>query len=285
MHCITEDRLRGPSGHNFLIFRKFCGDTSLRDILIVTNKWPGKEPNDGEAREHEVSHQDEFFGPAVDKGARMLHHDGSQASAHAVLRHLINREPTVPPAQGDSFDQRSKITHTITGAGAVRELTGQAGHHAMAFGELHEGIGAAALAKDETGETLEEKAKNSLEKIERIRHDLEQMVTNFAMENSRLENENRQYKKGFSAQKAEAELRTRLLGEERRARELAEAERGRAEAQLAQERTLLERQKMERESLRNHAGPKYDKLFVCGALIVALICMSRFVFDGSAFLQ
>lgn len=275
----------GPSRHNFHIFRKFCGDTSLRDVIIVANKWPREESDDGEAREHKFSQKDEFFGPAIDKGARMLCHDGSQASAHAILRHLINREHTIPPVQGDSFDQRTKTTHTTAGADAVRELTGQVGHHAKTFGELYEGIGAATLAEDEPNkETLHEKAKNSLEKIERIRYDLEQMVTNFATENSRLGDENRRYKKDFSARKAEAELRTRLLGEERRARELAEAERGRAEAQLADERASWERQKMERENLRNHADPKYDKLFVCGALIFALIGVSRFVFDGSAFL-
>lgn len=278
--------MAGPSRHSFHIFRKFCGDTSLRDVLIVTNKWSGEESNDGEARGHKVSQKDEFFGPAIDKGARMLCHDGSQASAHAILRHLINRDSNIPPVQGDSFDQRTKTTHTTTGTDAVHELTGQVGHHAKTFGELYEGIGAATLAEDgPTKEKLHEKAKDSLERIERIRYDLKQMVTNFATANSRLEDENRRFKKDFSAQKAEVELGTRLLGEERRARELAEAERGRAEAQLAEERALWKRQKIEKESLRNHMGPNYDKLFVCGALICALICASRFMFDGSTFLQ
>jgi len=281
MHSVTEDHIRGPSKHNFHIFSKFCGDTSLRDVLIVTNKWPGEEPNDGEAREQEFTNRDEFFGSAINKGARMLCHDGSRASADAILRHLLNRESTIPPAHEGSLSQKTDLSRSTAGADAVHELVGQVAHHTKAFGELCQGIDAATLAEDEKHKkVLQEEAKNSLEKIEHIRYDLEQMVTNFATENSRLEDENRRYKNDFSAQKAEAELRIRLLGEERRARELAEAERERAEAQLAEERAVWERQKMGRESLREYAGPKYDKLFACGALIFALLCVSRFAFDG-----
>ncbi|KAF8551123.1 hypothetical protein OG21DRAFT_1513159 [Imleria badia] len=283
MHCITEDRMRDTSRHNFRMFSKFCGDTSLRDVLIVANKWPGNENNDGEARDQESPVNDEFFWPAIDKGARMLCHDGSQASAHAVVRHFLHRERTAPAAQGDSLGQQTDLSRTTTTDGdAVRELTGQVEHHTKTFEELCQGIDAATLAEDEnTRKKLQAEAKNSLEKIERIRYDLEQMVTNFASENTRLEGENRQYKNNFTAQKEAAELRIRLLGEERRARELAEAERERAEAKLAEERALWERQKMEREGLKEHAGPKYDKLFACGALIIVLLCVSRFAFDGS----
>lgn len=284
MHCVTEDQMGDSSRHNFHTFCKFCDDTSLRDVVIVTNKWSGEKPDDGDAREQESAHKDAFFTGAIDKGARMLSHDGSQASAHAILRHLISRQPTIPIVQGDSVDQRTDLVRTTaTGADAVRELTDQVEHHTKAFGELCQGIDAAALAEDEeTREVLHEEAKDSLEKIERLRHDLERMVTEFATENSRLEDENRQYKNAFSAQRMEAELRTRLLGEQRRARELAEAERGRAEAQLAEERALWEREKMEKESLRVHAKQKYGKLFAGGAVIFALlVCTSRFVFDGS----
>jgi len=267
--------MRGPSRHNFHIFSKFCGDTSLRDVLIVTNESPGEELNDDEARKQEFTNKDEFFGPAMDKGARMLCHDGTQASAHAIIRHLLNRQPTVTPAAGDSLNQQTDLGHTTVGADAVRELTGQVEHHTKVFEELCQGIDAATLAEDEESrEMLQEEAKNSLQKIESIRYDLEQMVTGFAAENSRLEDENRRYKNDFTAQKAEARVRIRLLGEERRARELAEA-------QLAEERALWERRKRERESSRERAGPKYDKLFTCGAVIFALLCLSRFALDSS----
>lgn len=274
--------MRDISRHNFRMFNKFCGDTSLRDVLIVANKWPGKEHNDGEAREEEALDNDEFFAPAIDMGARMLYHDGSHASAHAIVRHLLNRERTLPVA-GDSLGQKTGSSRTTTtGADAVRVLTDQVEHHTKTFEELCQGIDVATLAEDErTRKKLQEEAKNSLQKIEHIRYDLEQMVTNFATENTRLEDENRRYKNGFTTQKEEAELRTRLLGEERRARELAEAERERAEMQLAEERASWERRKMEMDSLKEHTGPKYDKLFACGALIFVLLCVSRFAFDGS----
>lgn len=282
MHCVTEDHIGGPSRNNFHTFSKFCGDASLRDVVIVTNRSSGEKPNDGDAREQESAHKDEFFAGAIDKGARMLCHDGSQASAHAILRHLIHREPTIPLVQAVSLDQRKGLARTTTDAEVVRELTDQVEHHTKAFGELCQGIDAATLAQDEEVKgVLQEEAEDSLEKIEHIRHDLERMVTKFATENSRLEDENRLYKNAFSTQRTEAELRIRLLEEERKARELAEVERGQAEAQLAEERALWEREKKEKESFGVHARHRYSKLFTCGAVIFALVCASRFVFDSS----
>ena len=217
MHCVTEDHMGGPSRHNFLTFSKFCGDTTLRDVVIVANKCPGKAHNDGDGREKESAHGDECFMNAVDKGARMLRHDGSQASAHAILRQFIQREPTTPPVKGESSNRRPDLVRTTSGADNVRTLTDQVEHHTKVFEELCKGIDAATLAKDEEKrKMLQEEAKSSLEKIERIRYDLEQLVTNFAAENSRLEDENQRYKDAFSAQKAEAELRAQLLEDENR---------------------------------------------------------------------
>lgn len=281
MHCITEDHMRGASRRNFQIFSKFCGDTSLRDVLIVTNTRAADGPNDGKAHKEESIHTDEFFGPAVDKGVRLVRHNGSQTSALAILRHFLVPKHTVPFSRDDTLGQ--KTNPNPTSAAAVREITGQVEHHTKAFRELCQGIDIATLAEDETTKKiLQENAKDSLEEIERIRYDLEKMVTDFATENSRLAVENRRYKNDFTTQRAETELGMRLLEEECRAREHAEASREQVEAQLAEERALWKRQRMERVNLREHAGPRYDKLFACGALIFVLLCVSRYAFNGSA---
>lgn len=259
MHCITEDHMRGPSGHNFHIFSKFCGDTSLRDVVIVTNRRP------------EVAGQNELFGAAIDKGARMLYHDGSQASTHTILRHLLHRKRADPCPQEGPPVQKTAFNRTTTRVDDARGLSDQVSQRAKAFEEPCQRVGTASITEDEKDREVLQ--ANSLKKIERIRYDLEQVVTNITRENSRLEDENRRYENDFTAQKAEAELSIRLLGEERRARELAEA-------RLAEERALWNRQRTERESLREYAGPKYDKIFACGALIFILLCVSRYAFDG-----
>ena len=248
MHRITDNKMGGPSRRNFHIFRNLCGDAGLRNVLLVTNMWSKVDADEGEARERELASKEKFFKPALDRGARMLRHDGSQASAHAILRNLVGLEPSTLLVQDEMVNQEKDLAHTTAGADIMRELKEQAERHAEALEDLCLGIEAARLAEDEeTREILQEEARKAREKIERIRGDLERMVANFATENSRLENENRRYKKDFKKQKADAEHKTELFEEERRARELAEAGRRRAEAQLTAERESREREKRERE--------------------------------------
>ena len=248
MHRITDNKMGGPSRRNFHIFRNLCGDGGLRNVLLVTNMWSKVDPEEGEARERELASKEKFFKPALDRGARMLRHDGSQASAHAVLRHLVGLEPSTLLVQDEMVNQEKDLAHTTAGADIMRELKEQAERHTEALEDLCLGIEAARLAEDEeTREILQAEARQAREKIERIRGDLERMVANFATENSRLENENRRFKNDFRKQKADAENKAELFEQERRARELAEIGRRRAEAQLAAERESREREKRERE--------------------------------------
>lgn len=248
MHRITDNKMGGPSRRNFHIFRNLCGDAGLQNVLLVTNMWSKVDADEGEARERELASKEKFFKPALDRGARMLRHDGSRESAHAILRHLVGLEPTTLLVEDEMVNQEKDLAHTTAGADIMRELKEQGERHAEALEDLCLGIEAARLAEDEeTREILQEEARKARERIDRVRGDLERMVTNFATENSRLENENRRYKKDFRKQKADAEHKVQLFEQERRARELAEAGKTRAEAQLAAERKTWEREKRERE--------------------------------------
>lgn len=259
MHRITDNKMGGPSRRNFHILRNLCGDTGLQNVLLVTNMWSKVDPEEGEARERELASKEKFFKPAIDKGAQMLRHDGSEASAHAILRHLGDREPSTLLVQDEMVNQEKDLAHTTAGADIMRELKEQAERHAEALEDLCLGIEAARIAEDEeTREILQEEARKAREKIERIRGGLEQMVANFATENSRLENENRRYKKDYKKQRTDAENKAQLFEQERRARELAEAGKRRAEAQLATERESREREKKERER-QEHERQERDR--------------------------
>lgn len=230
------------------MLRNLCGDATLQNVLLVTNMWSGVDPDVGEARERELASNDKFFKSALDKGARMLRHDGSQGSAQAILRHLVGLEPSTLLVQDEMVNQDKDLAHTTAGAEVIRGLKERSERHAKALEMLCQGIEAATRANDEeTKEVLQEEVKGARGAMERIQGDLERMVTNFATENSRLENENRRYKRDFGKQKADAEHRAQLYQQERRARELAEAGRRQAEEQLAAERQSWEREKRERE--------------------------------------
>jgi hypothetical protein len=53
IHRISDIRFTGIAGRNFKMFRELCGDSTLKNVILVTNMW-GDVPQDvGEAREEE----------------------------------------------------------------------------------------------------------------------------------------------------------------------------------------------------------------------------------------
>ncbi|KAF8551121.1 hypothetical protein OG21DRAFT_1369437, partial [Imleria badia] len=129
MHRITDNKMGGPSRRNFHIFRNLCGDAGLQNVLLVTNMWSKVDPDEGEARERELASKDKFFKPALDRGARMLRHEGSQESAHAILRHLVGLEPTTLLVEDEMVNQEKDLAHTTAGADIMRELKEQGERH------------------------------------------------------------------------------------------------------------------------------------------------------------
>jgi len=83
VHRISDVRMGGISGRNFRMFRKLCGDDTLKNIVIVTNMWGEVGQAKGQMREAELKNK--FFKPTLDKGAQMLRHDNTVESAHNIL--------------------------------------------------------------------------------------------------------------------------------------------------------------------------------------------------------
>jgi len=53
------------------MFRKLCGDSTLQNVVIVTNMWGEVDPQVGGACEAELMREDIFFKPILDKGAQI----------------------------------------------------------------------------------------------------------------------------------------------------------------------------------------------------------------------
>ncbi|KIM56893.1 hypothetical protein SCLCIDRAFT_69667, partial [Scleroderma citrinum Foug A] len=172
MHRISDFRVGGTSKRNFRIFRELCGDNTLRNVLIVTNMWGSVNPKIGEAREKELASNDKFFKPVLEKGARMLRHNGTQASAHTILRHLANSQAATLAIQHELVNQRKGLAHTAAGAELTRALKEQADRHDEELKKLRSEMEVAMRSKDEeTRQELQEEVDRKREEIERIRND------------------------------------------------------------------------------------------------------------------
>ncbi|KAI5989615.1 P-loop containing nucleoside triphosphate hydrolase protein [Pisolithus orientalis] len=261
MHRISDFRMGGTSKRNFRIFRELCGDNTLKNVIIVTNMWGNVDQKLGEAREKELTTNDKFFKPVLEKGARMMRHHGTQASAHTILRYLVNSQAATLAIQHELVNERRDLAHTAAGAELARALKDQANRHDEELKKLRSEMEAAMRSKDEeTRQELQEEVDKKREEIERVKHDAERMAEAFNAEKARLEKairlveeqRKREAEEQFTrlqSQIAEAEALRKQLAADIAEREAAERKRNaELQAELAEARREAE---SARTALRN----------------------------------
>ncbi|KAJ7455268.1 P-loop containing nucleoside triphosphate hydrolase protein [Mycena galericulata] len=149
MHRISDVRMGGISTHNFKMFRQLCGESTLKNVVIVTNMWGEVGREVGEAREAELASDERFFKPVLDKGARLLRHDNDAASAQAILHYLIGNQPRALRIQRELVDQGKDISQTAAGEELNRELAAQIARHKQEMAVLQKEMREAIREKDE----------------------------------------------------------------------------------------------------------------------------------------
>ncbi|KAJ3509701.1 hypothetical protein NMY22_g16207 [Coprinellus aureogranulatus] len=123
IHRISDFRMGGISLKNFKTFRKLRGESTLRNVIIVTNMWGEVAPQLGEQREQELATQDDFFKPALDKGAKMLrHHNTLESSGHDIVRHILRNNPMALQIQTEIVEEKKDVSQTAAADEIEKEL-------------------------------------------------------------------------------------------------------------------------------------------------------------------
>jgi hypothetical protein len=91
MHRISDMRFTGIAARDFKMYRELCGDSTLKNIILVTNMWGVVSKEVGEAREEQLTAN--FFKPVLDKGARLARHQNTAQSAHDIVRRILKNQP------------------------------------------------------------------------------------------------------------------------------------------------------------------------------------------------
>ena len=110
---------------NFKMFRKLCGDSTLRNAVIVTNMWGQVDFQVGVAREVELVGEGLFFKHALDKGARITRNWNSSVSAQNVIRLVLNNHPIPLRIQRELVDERKHISETSASEELALEINAQ----------------------------------------------------------------------------------------------------------------------------------------------------------------
>lgn len=181
-------RMTGISLRNFRMFGKFCGDASLKNVAIVTNMWSLVDPQDGDEREAELRDNELFFKPALDKGAQLLRHDSSLASAQAILGKIVGNKPMALRIQEELVDEGKAVLSTDAGVEVNREVVEQARKHAQEIEALKEEMVDAIKDHNEQAQMEVEKEKAALEAaMKREKEELRKVEASYKETEARME--------------------------------------------------------------------------------------------------
>jgi hypothetical protein len=222
IHRISDNRFSGIAGRNFKMFRELCGDTTLKNVVLVTNMWGEVSRDVGEARENELSRN--FFKPVLDKGAQMIRHQNTAQSAHDIILRITRNHPLVLQIQRELVDEHRDILDTAAGEAVNRELNEQIRRHQAELKAVQEGLMQALKEKDEeTRKELEEETKKLQGQMERIKKDSEGMASNYTAEKQRMEARMREMDQEAKKerQRVEAEYNRQMADLTRRLQETA----------------------------------------------------------------
>ncbi|TDL23891.1 P-loop containing nucleoside triphosphate hydrolase protein [Rickenella mellea] len=214
MHRISDLRMGGISTRNFSMFRKLCGDSTLKNVVICTTMWDRVSPEEGEAREHELANEDIFFKPVLDKHAQLVRHSPrTPESAQNIMRRLIRNQPWALQIQKELVDQRLDISQTAAGSELNKELLEQAERHREEMRELEIQMLAAIEEKDtETKAELEMERQRLRADVERVEGEATRMADEYSAQKRRLEEKLQEMEEQSRAEQArqEAEYQKRI---------------------------------------------------------------------------
>lgn len=134
LHRITDNRVGGAAAKNFRMLAKVCGAGALRNVVLCTTMWDAVERALGEEREKELCAA--FWQPMIAAGATVVRHDGSEASARAIVRRLVNRTPVVLQLQDELVNGKMQLSETEAGKEVGAELARFMEAHEREIGHL-----------------------------------------------------------------------------------------------------------------------------------------------------
>ena len=187
-HRISDPKMGGTSTRNFKMFRKLCGDTTLRNVIIVTNRWGEVDSQVGEAREAELIRENDFFKPVLDKGAQMARHLNTVPSAERIIRLILKNDPLPLQIQTELVKEGRNISTTSAGEELTRELNARIKKYEEEVRTLREEMERAIKDKEEEiREELEVEIQKMRKEIARFENDATGLTSNYNSEKERLE--------------------------------------------------------------------------------------------------
>ncbi|KAK3325120.1 hypothetical protein B0H66DRAFT_615568 [Apodospora peruviana] len=169
LHRITDSRMAGSGLKNLRILRKVCGPESYGGIVLVTNMWGeinGHERGTRMAKQREVELQKpEFWGPMIERGSRMVRHDGTKESAMKIVQSLVDKDAHCVPLdiQRELAIENKPLSETQAGQYVQMETLRTKERYERELVDLRESIQEAVKENDKDALRVLEKEKVAAE--------------------------------------------------------------------------------------------------------------------------
>ena len=176
-HRISDGRFTRIDDRNFGVFRRLCGDRTLRNVAILTNMWGKVSLEIGLARERELPAV--VFGYAINRGARYVHHVNTLGSAHSIILALLENNPVALQIQEELVDRNIEFTQTTAGQEIRRGLDQDADVLEEVIGGLRSKLEDTEMREQETRQELEEEINSVREMLEDVRAESMQLEARY----------------------------------------------------------------------------------------------------------
>ncbi|KAF7327943.1 hypothetical protein MKEN_00374500 [Mycena kentingensis (nom. inval.)] len=206
IHRISDNRMGGIARRNFNMFRELCGEDAFKNVVVITTMWDTIASEVGDKRETQLKTDQKCFKPVLDKGAQLVRHDNTVASAQAILHCVLENTPSVLRIQSEIVDEGKTLGQTAAGVEINRELAKQAKMHKAEMDELRERMEDAIRERnDEARQEVEDATRELHEKMQRVKNDAQTLT---AAHQEQMEQMRKQMRE--AAERAENELRIKI---------------------------------------------------------------------------
>lgn len=189
---IQEPRITGSSLRNLKMFKDLCGESPMKNVMLVTTRWGLEERSGNHARaeQHEQQYRSEFWTPLLSRGARMERFQDDRDSALRILLQLVDRPPEVLQIQTELVDNGRDLIDTTAGNTVNEEIVSMQKKYQAEVAQIQKEMIAALAEKDlEVQEALEESKRSFERKIEKLRDEQDMLQYERRNENRRMRND------------------------------------------------------------------------------------------------
>ncbi|TEB22531.1 P-loop containing nucleoside triphosphate hydrolase protein [Coprinellus micaceus] len=168
---ISQVKMTGSACNNLHLFKKICGEDSLRNVAIVTTKWGRVPEEEGKERQRNLEINDKYFGGMIKAGAVPFCYDGTPASAHSILEHIFTKQPTELNIQREMVVEKKELADTEAAQELHKQLDAKSGRIETLLARLDREAKESEIAYQGAQAEIE-KYKIDLERLEKEKQKL-----------------------------------------------------------------------------------------------------------------